>query len=504
MSPPPPSKKDGLTAIALGLLSGLLYFRTAPAVVNPDGLGYLKRIPNNFASGHLLYLPLLRVASALCRGDGLLGGRILSAAAGAGAVVLLFVCARSLGDRFAALLAAAGLAVSFGLWAQGADVEVYSCALLALLFVLALALAYRAAPSAWRALPLGLAWAGAVLIHLVHILLAPFVLLWCIQHARSRRAGLRNALIAGAIAGAITLASYAWAAHVRHLDLAGLYHWVATSAHGFPYHGGPIDRLADAIYGLAKALVWSPYLYESNAQTLLGQFLLGLLPLALLLGAVVARHKTLPLPGGALLLWSGAYLVFALAFFASDHERWIFVLPPLWLAGAAAIATYPRRELMGAGLILYLALANAVTAIGPARHYSWPRTRADAAAELMRPGDLVFFPGHSWDEYLGFYTHTAIVPFPISYYWALDGQKGCLARLEREITAAHQRGARIFTVRIFAPPDEAGGFAELSQLGLAPESLRALFDRFTAVPLSTREPKITVWRLDERRATDRP
>src|SRR5689334_10016174 len=103
-------------AVGLGLaaLAALLYARTAPAVVNPDGLGYIKLLPHNFAAGHLLYMPLLRLAAAVCRGDGLIAGRVLSAAAGAVAVGGLYGCARALAGRFEAALAASGLAVSYG------------------------------------------------------------------------------------------------------------------------------------------------------------------------------------------------------------------------------------------------------------------------------------------------------------------------------------------------------------------------------------------------------
>ena len=43
-------RRDAAIAAALALLPALLYFRTAPAVVNMDGLGYIKLLPHNFAS----------------------------------------------------------------------------------------------------------------------------------------------------------------------------------------------------------------------------------------------------------------------------------------------------------------------------------------------------------------------------------------------------------------------------------------------------------------------
>jgi hypothetical protein len=495
----PTARADLAVAAALTILAALLYAVTAPAVVNTDGLGYIKLLPHNFAAGHLLYMPILRCATAIC-GDGLLAGRAVSVAAGASSVALLFACARALLPRFASVLAAAGLAVSYGAWVQGSDVEAYACALAALLALFALALAYRASPSLPRALCVGLALSGAVLLHLTHVIVTPFVAIWILAHARDRKSAFVHAAMACATGGAITVAGYAWAAlHVRKLDLPAAIAWIRTAGHGFVYEGGFGARLADSTYGLAKAFVWSPYLYESNAQTLLKQFLLGLLPLLAVLALVVARWRRLsPLPRGPLVVWMASYAAMALAFFGSDHERWVFLLPPLWLLAAAAVASLgKRRAFAGAALVAYLAAANGETAIGPAHEDAWIRIRADAAASLMRDGDLVLFPGHSWDEYIGFYTHTKVVPMPIVYYLGRDGREKCLARLDKELREARERHARIFAVRIFEDPEDSRGFFELKQLGMPPEELRSLLGRFHPVPLPTVEPKVTVWRLDD-------
>ncbi|MSP63266.1 MAG: hypothetical protein EXR72_23575 [Myxococcales bacterium] len=494
----PASLADVALGALLGLLAGALYARTAPAVVNLDGLGYIKLIPHNFAAGHLLYMPILRMTAAALRGDGLLGGRLIDAASGGIAIATCFGCARALLARFPSVLAAAGLAVSYGVWVQGADVEAYAPALAALLGVFALCLIYRDRPSLPRALAVGLALAVAVLCHLTHVVFTPFVAAFVITYAPARRRGLWHAALAVATGGAISLAAYAFAAlQVRRQDLAGAARWVATAGHGFPYGGSMMQRFADATYGLAKAFVWSPYLYESNSQALLAQFLLGLLPLATVIGLCVAgRRRLAPLPARLFALWIGPYVAMALVFFGSDHERWIFVLPPLWLLAAAAVAGLERRAWIGAGLVAYLLLANGATAIGPARHDSWDRTRADAAARVMRDGDLVLFPGHSWDEYVGFYTRTRIVPFPIAYYLGRDGQHACLARLDKEVGGARARGARIFMLRLDDDSDSRGLF-ELEAMGMPRTEMRRLLGRFVAVPLATDEPKVTVWRLDE-------
>src|SRR5215468_5931484 len=84
------------TGAALGALAALLYLATPPAVVNLDGLGYLKLLEHNFAAGHLLYMPLLRAVTRLTHGDGLRAGRVLDALLGGLGVALIYDIARAL------------------------------------------------------------------------------------------------------------------------------------------------------------------------------------------------------------------------------------------------------------------------------------------------------------------------------------------------------------------------------------------------------------------------
>src|SRR5581483_3808205 len=209
---------DRARAVGLGALATLLYLCTAPAVPNADGLGYLKLLPHNFAAGHLAFMPILRTATRLTADDGLRAGRLLDALLGGSGVVLMYGIARralsflplgrpfSTDDlRFVATAAAAGLAVSYGYWIQGADVEAYALALVALLSTVRLALAYRARPTAFRALATGALLGVAVLCHLSHVLLTPFVaayLWWNAPTPAARRWHPAAALLTG---GALAL-----------------------------------------------------------------------------------------------------------------------------------------------------------------------------------------------------------------------------------------------------------------------------------------------------------
>jgi hypothetical protein len=493
-------------ALALGGAATLLYLVTAPAVPNLDGLGYLKLLPHNFAAGHLLYMPALRLLARLF-GDGLRAGRLYDAVLGGSGIVLFYGIARrilspAIGEdeaRRGAVLAAAGLALSYGYWSEACDVEAYAPAMVALLMTVRLALSYQVQPTAGRALATGALLGVAVLSHLTHVLLSVFVLFHIWNNApRARR--LLHATLALGLGAVESLALYAYAALVvRGHDLPAALRWIATAQHGFVPPGGPY-RLADAVYGLSKAIVFAPYLYEADAQKLIGQFLLGFVPLFLLAVGVRLRRRALRgLPTGALAAWALPYALVGVLFFGADPERWLFVLPVLWLLAAVVLAGVERPARAAAIALAWVGALNLVTGVWPAHRDQWPRQKAEATAALLHDGDLLLFPGHSWDEYVVFYGKAQVEPFPFAYYAARDGKDACFARLQRELAAARARGGRVFGVRLFDDGDEdPRGFWELGSVGLPRAELRArLLATLTPVPLSPLS-GLEVVRLDPR------
>ena len=482
MNAPPPDvdeRSHRLRALGLGVVATIVYLLTAPAVPNLDGLGYLKLLPFNFAAGHLLFMPALRLVAGLV-GDGLRAGRLYDALCGGTGVVLLYSVARRLlagrSDdeiRMGATFAAAGLGLSYGYWSEANDVEAYAAAMVALLATVRMALSFTPHPTLGRAFLVGVCLALCVLSHLTHVLLSFFVAYYLFTHAKQRR--WLPPVVALATGGSISLITYAWAALIiRRHDVAGALRWIGSAQHGFVSNGGPY-RLADAIYGLAKSLVFSPYLYEADAQKLIGQFLLGLVPLvALFVGLVTQRRALEKLDTTALAWWVAPYTLLGVAFFGADPERWIFVLPAGWVVAAALVLHLPRPTRAGAAILAWLALFNFATAIWPAHTDQWPRQKAEATAALLRNGDLVLFPGHSWDEYVVFYGKAKVEPFPIAYYAARDGAAACWKRLDRELASAKARGGRVFVVRVFDDADEdPRGFWELSTSGIAKPQLKA-------------------------------
>ena len=498
--------RDRGLAIAIALVATIVYLLTAPAVVNLDGLGYLKLLPHNFAAGHLLFMPLLRAATRVLGGDGLKVGRFMNALLGGTGVLFMYGIARRLAPlradrRFVATVAACGLAVSYGYWIQGADLEAYALATVALLALVRVALPYRSRPSLLRALAIGVVLGAAVLCHLTHVLLSIFVIAICLEDPRGVKKGALSATLALCVGGTIALGAYAYAAFlVRGHHIEGALRWVLSAAHGFHESAGAYV-LAESIYGLARSVIWSPYLYESDAPRLLGQFLLGLAPLLGL--AVLARrfpHALRDLPLRPLAALTLPYAALALLFFGADTERWIFILPALWFAAAILLDALVHRRLTAVLVVALIGLCNLRLAILPAHRDGSARHLAELAAAPLSDGDLLVFPGHTWDEYVSFYGGKKLEPFPIAYYAARDGAALMWSRLDRESAAARARGHHVYAVRLFDEhrevADEPAGYVELRGIGLSRAALRAQLERRFAVVAMELKEGVSLVRLD--------
>lgn len=495
-----------LRPIVLALGAVLLYLATAPGTVNADGLGYLKLLPHDFAAGHLLFMPLLRFATTHLGGDGLKIGRLVDALLGGTGVLLVYGIAQRIAPlrcdrRFVGTVAACGTALSYGWWMECADVEAYALATVALLALVRVALAYEKRPGIGRAVVMGLLLGLCVCCHLTHVLLSLFVVVVCLRDPRGRKAGSCSAAIVLLIGGALALGLYAYAAFVvRGHHLEGAVRWVLTAQHGYAEHDG-LYAVGSAIYGLARTFVWSPYLYEADAPKLIGQLLLGLLLLVFFGATVNARRGALAqLPWAPMLAVVVPYAILGMLFFGADPERWIFVLPFVWIVFAVALDASSHRHARAALTVAYVGVLNLGLAVWPQHRDSWTRHQAEVAAQPMSNGDLVLFPGHSWDEYVAFYGGRDVEPFPLSYYAARDGEQALWARLDREVGSARARGHAVYALRLFDEASEVSddprGYAELRAIGVSRGALRAgLQARFHVVPVLDRD-GVTVVRLD--------
>lgn len=439
------------------IVVALAYLAMAPRVVNGDGLGYLKAaLAGTLYPGHLAYVPLLAAIAKLVGAtkpvELLWPARVLSALCAAMAALAVSSVARrrwaderagaadARAGELAAWAALAGVAASWGALSAGSDVESYAPALGAL--AAALWCADRRRPIAS-----GLLCAAATLFHVENVLFVPV----CALVVERRRALV-------VVAAALPVA----AAYALVLPAHGAA-WLGGATHGLRY---PLRWSAPAValYGACKALVYAPYPYEASWTRVLGCFAVG--AAAALALATAARR---PLSRAATAAWIAPYALVGLAFYASDAERWTFLLPLVWLAAAAR----PRRALAVAAAIF---VANAALWLPTARDAAL-RVRAAAAARHLADGDLVIGPGHGWDEYIGFYDGPRVTPFPLVYWAGAVGHAALPATIARATA-----GRRVFLARFSADGDPMG-WKELLLFDITPANARALLPRGHAVPV---------------------
>ena len=483
--------RDPRLGRALAPLAALLAYCAcrllAPAVVNGDGLGHLRAAAAGAPlPGHLGWLPLLSwLARATAAPDALalLGpARQLCWLSAAAAAACTTAAARRLSGDGAALVAGLGLVGSYGFLEAGADVETYAPALAAMAAALYAAARRAGGGGAGWLVVTALSSAAAALLHIENLLFIPVAALVAtgprLPAAPSLLARLRAAAAIAVPALFLVVLAYALALPRGGGHLGAALRFVGGASHGFRYPLGPATPVI-ALYGMARTLVYSPYPFEASWPWLLAQTALGggaLLGLARL-GAGAAP----PAAGGAAfvvgraaaLCWALPYAAVGVAFFASDSERWLFLLPLAWMLAGDGAARSPGR--LRAGLLLGAGLLALSLGLGlPRAHDPSRRQRADAAAALMADGDLVVSPGHGWDEYVGFYSPRRVERFPMIYFCgALGGREAMTAELALRVERARQAGHRVYWLRGDEPATREG-WKDLALFGVTPASAPAL------------------------------
>ena len=475
-----------LATAGVALVALLLGLALRPAFVNGDGLGFLKAAPSgDIVPGHLGYLPLLRAAGALAGRTtslAMLGpARAVSLVSLVIAALALLGAARRVLDESGALIAAVGLAVSYGALEAGADVESYAPALAMMCVTTWCAMRRRDGGHALWLVATALGVAGAALLHIENVLFAPAAALLAASRA-DRRPRIADVLAVLFGSGAPVLVAYALAAHAQGQagSLTSALHWVTGASHGFSY---PLrwSTPAVAVYGMAKTLVYAPYPHQASWARVIGEAAAGVCALATMLW--LARRPERRAPLGLLVgaAWVLPYAIVGVAFFASDNERWLFLLPPAWLVAGAGAQSSPRARSVAIGLVATLLACDLGLGVPLARD----RTLGDRAASLaghLAPNDLVISPGHSWDEYLGFYDDKSLDRFPMIYFCGQLGSGEAMRKeLDHRVTDARARGSRIWFLRADEPVT-SDGWKELVRFGIDPVTFRNYLPKSDLVP----------------------
>lgn len=468
--------------LALALVGyGVVSLALATAVVNGDGVGYLKQIPHDAASpGHLGYLPVARAVSELwgysVLNDLIFPLRLLSVMAVLGSMVLLYDAGRRLYSKRGALFSAALMGASFAVWRASHEVESYALGLFAATGLLWALVRMRksATPLRWAAAA-GTFAAASVLFHLTLALLAlPLALALWWWSPRGRR---WQALLTGGACMALgVFVPLLVVVSSLGKEVPGeAFAWLLSADHGVPYPLAPWTPLV-ALWGLARSLAYAPYPYEASLGWVIPlSVVASALLLALAHRVVKSRHEP-GLEGRWMWAWCVPLMLFAVYFFPSDTERWIFCIPPLALY-AGRIGTQHR----GWWIVGAVALVNVATAI-PAALDTSELAQAKAVESVLQGSDLLVAPGHGWEELVGLGMEEPPDKFLLIFeVGAARSRDDAVAAMHASIEKHLSEGGRVYVARLEGDSDPRG-FKELEWFDMTREDFTALFSAYSPKP----------------------
>jgi hypothetical protein len=358
------------------------------------------------------------------------------------------------------------------------EVEVYAVSTLmvvALLWALVRYSESRGAGAVGWALLAGLFCGAGVHFHLALVLLGPSMAVLLVLWA-PRRGGIPNALVGVAVAAVVVLVPLVLVLRKAGItDPGAAAAWLSTSDHGIPYPR-PLLGPVVAVWGIIRSLLFVPYPYQATLLVVAALTVSGgaaWLLLLLLRRGAASRTR---LDGRFVLVWCLPLALFAAFFFPSDTERWIFLLPAvfLWLA--------PARGRLAYAVVGILAIANLAGGFLPGALDRESPDRAAAVDRMTTPRDLVVSPGHGWEEMVGLTTRIPPATYGlVPHAGALEDLAAAVAEMRERIERTLDSGGRVFVARLRDSPDPRG-FKELEWLGMSREEFAALFDRYGPAP----------------------
>ena len=487
------------------VLIGLLYWLLSPAGINGDGIGYLNQLQLDvLAPGHPGYLPLLRLVAAHYPHQTLIelapALRLLSVFCAVLALGLFHDSCRRVAHAPGAMLATALLGGSHAFWRSATEIEAYAPAVLCTTATLWALIRLREALASeehlWRREPYavlaGLMGGLAVSFHLTLGLLALPVGLELLRGRRWRCTlwGL------GALGLAIALPLWWALSQQAPTGPAAAWNWLLAADHGMPYRHSMLTPLK-GLWGLCRSLVHAPYPYEASMPGVVVLTVVGAICWSVL--CYVRWHPPRPLklrswaPDRWLLTaWIVPLSLFALYFYPSDSERWIFVLPPLllWLAPALGHRLADGRRGPTTTVTRLVVLCNVASFQLPLALDRSGVERAALVDRLAAPGDLVISPGHGWDELVGLGTRRPAQRFPLVYHAGTSGLGPALVEMHRRIQRTLTSGSRVWAARLRDKEDRRG-FKELQWFGLRPQDFVDQLLRYEVRPA----PMMGVWEI---------
>ncbi|MGD8586622.1 MAG: hypothetical protein PVJ75_14820 [Chloroflexota bacterium] len=495
-----------LNGRALAGLALLLYLGTLSRHYSADSVLYALRIEGGdlgriLDPTHLLIEPLGLGWYRLWQGLGWQAGALIplqaiNALAGAAAAGLLYEIGRGIsGSRRIGGAAAAGFAVSGGLWLLSVEAEFVTVPLAAALLVLWLVLTppeRLARRPLTYAVTLGAAIALAALFYLNGVMLVAVAAVGLmVQPGRSRRARLAQIAImllaAGAIClpvGAALLLQRSWTAWADKMWQDGGQGYLAFEWLDIP-HGGyaflrslalfPGQALNDSGRAFLNEATWGQRLAFGATYGVVLLVALAPVYLALRLGRRLWRNMRREVI--VLLAWSIIYGAFAIYWVPGDISFWAPLLAAWWLLAAlvmavatsnGAVATsngvaaasggvgreaderrrfWVRRPALAAlALAALLAAVNAATVIGPRHNLATNSAHRLAleVAEETTAEDLIIVDGDDMATlYLAYFGRRTVLPA----VGLPDDPQEIAVRFENWIAGTRAGGGQVYLLR---------------------------------------------------------
>lgn len=421
-------RRPGVSAcLAVSAALLLALFELSPLMADGDGSAHATRaIYSGFLEGmlpqHPLGAALFRCVYLPLEGAGLRAYSIAAIAAvshlsavGVFLLLALSIYPRFVADRRVSMLSALGAVLSFGVLSRSATIEVYAPALLMDVALIAYGLwadftRPRAAAGA------GLLFVLAIGVHVANVLLGPFLLALLLWRAGRARAASATAWAAASfvigMAGVVAMmlvgkGASLWPPDLRAILPRGDFEPPLSLA-------GRASRMA---YGAARTVAYLPSFRELGTRH---AALYGAAAVAAAAAfAHVARHRRAPGEPGRrgfhamTTLLAAPFVAMAAYYYPSDPERWLFLVPPLWLAvglawdgyspAPGAWLTVGRSRALLAAMVLLLGAYNAAAGLLPDVLRSRELAGFRSLARVTTPDDLVISPAGIKARVMEFY-----------------------------------------------------------------------------------------------------
>lgn len=405
--------------VVLGSLIFIALMLLRPFIPDGDGLYYASLAisnglfdPNGMVPRHPMYVAMLKaVYSSLdAIGFGKYAIATLSVTSHLAAVGIFLLLARVvfplfIRNRVVVYSCAMGAVVSYGIMSRASTIESYSLALLMAVAVVAVCLKGDLSKP-FTVVAVGVLFCIAVGFHVTNILLGPFVLALLLWRSGWDRAwftiGRFGGTVALGIAALFTMLLIAKNASLWPPDLGVIF---PTSD---PQPSlSLLGRLGRGLYGFLRSIAWiEPYSHV--AMSFVAGYVMAMLAAILLIvylawHGIFRRIASYQLVILMLSLMALPYLAIGISYFPSDPERWLFMLPGVWLLmglvwdhynpPVGAALNRRRSVILLISLVLALGVYNALWKLLPETRGNRELSGLQELTKLTSSKDLVISPG---------------------------------------------------------------------------------------------------------------